>query len=679
MIQLNHITLVFDKIILDNISLTITSGHFISIDGESGSGKSTLIRMILGQNDNYEGNILYDDNILNHQQRDEFIQNHIFYIDQMGSYFPNMTIKEHFKFYSELYHIENYDINNYLHKVNLDHIDINKSPEYLSTGERKRFILSLALMVNKDILIIDEPTASLDATSKTIILNVLQELVNNGKTVFAATHDQSVLNISDKIYVIKDKKIILQKNCEDKETISHPLQIQKISYHKYKNNKIRLLNAFLIILECLSLIMISLSSSKAVGYVNFINEEYAATNSGGLILYKDLNGDNEEISSDPNFIDTQAIISDEELSEISKIDGIKNIDLNYRFYISQGNPIEIQVLDKNNNILVESDNDYTYEDGMTLHTEIIIQSYYPYQNIKHNGQTISGIYINEELQKHLNYDIHNVTLKLIDHIGYDLSICTSLNPITISKEILNDTQTKVLYTLDNVKWYEEKSTYLSEIEFEIAGTLLNSEYDVSDDYTLGYSSQYVIYMPADEVKALYYKYYDEEGEPYQPRAYFVYCEEGMSDFVKESIEAMDSSYHVYYQSNGISSALQLFDLESIMSLISSTLIISIICFVCTLCLGIYSIYQRRKEIPLLKNNALTQYIPSYYRKNYMINTFICLLLSIVGLIITYNYIYFDYGTTYILVWIVTSLIIGLIIYLIERFSIKILLEKDYSK
>ncbi|MCD7809831.1 MAG: ABC transporter ATP-binding protein [Erysipelotrichaceae bacterium] len=679
MIQLNHITLIFDKMIFDNISITITSGHFISIDGESGSGKSTLIKLILGQIHNYDGDILYDDKILDYQQRDKYIQNHIFYIDQMGSYFPNMTIKDHFKFYSELYHIGCYDINDYLHKVNLNHIDIKKSPECLSTGERKRFNLSLALMVNKDILIIDEPTASLDATSKTIILNVLQELVNNGKTVFAATHDQSVLNISDKIYVIKDKKIILQKNCEDKETISHPLQIQKISYHKYKNNKIRLLNAFLIILECLSLIMISLSSSKVIGYINFINEEYAATNSSGLILYKDLNGDNEELTDDSNFVDTQAIMSDEELSEISKIDGIKNIDLNYRFYISQGNPIEIQVLDENNNILVESDNEYTYEDDMTLHTGIIIQSYYPYQNIKHNGQTISGIYINEELQKHLNYDIHNVTLKLIDYIGYDLSICTSLNPITISREILNDTQTKVLYTLNNVKWYEENNIYLGDIEFEVTGTLLSSEYDVSDDYTLGYSSSYIIYMPADEVKALYDKYYDGEGNPYHPRAYFVYCEEGMGDSVKENIEAMNASYHVYYQSNGISSALQFFDLESIMSLISNTLIISIICFVCTLCLGIYSIYQRRHEIPLLKNNALTQYIPFYYRKNYMINTFICLLLSIAGLIITYNYGYFDYGTTYIFVWVVTSLIVGFIIYLIERFSIKILLEKDYSK
>ncbi len=679
MIQLKNITLTFDKMIFNNVSLDITSGHFISIDGKSGSGKSTLIRMIIGQNDNYEGDILYDDKILNHQQRDKYIQNHIFYIDQMGSYFPNMNIKDHFKFYSELYHIDSYDINTYLHKVNLDHIEIKKSPEYLSTGERKRFILALALMVNKDIIIIDEPTASLDATSKTVILNVLKEFVDNGKTVLTSTHDQAVLDISNKIYVIQNKKIILQKNCKDKETISHPLQIHKVSYHKYKNNKIRLFNVFLIILECLCLIMISLSASKVIGYINLINEEYAATNTSGLILYKDLNGDNEELADDSNFVDAQAIMSDEELSEISKIEGIKNIDLNYRFYISQGDPIEIQVLDENDNVIVESDNDYTYEDNMILHTSIIIQSYYPYQNIKHNGQTISGIYISEELQKHLNHDIQNEILKLIDTTGYDLSISTSIMPTTISQNIWDHDQTKVLYTLENVKWYEENSIYLGEIAFEIAGALLSSEYDVSDDYTLGYSSPYVIYMPADEVKALYDKYYDGEGNPYHPRAYFIYCEEGMGDSVKESIEAMNASYHVYYQSNGIDSALQLFDLESIMSLIFHTLIISIICFVCTLCLGIYSIYQRRHEIPLLRNNALIQYIPSYYRKNYIINTFICLLLSIVGLIITYQYIYFDYGITYILVWIVTSLIVALMIYSIERCSIKVILEKDNSK
>jgi len=116
-----------------------------------------------------------------------------------------------------------------------------------------------------------------------------------------------------------------------------------------------------------------------------------------------------------------------------------------------------------------------------------------------------------------------------------------------------------------------------------------------------------------------------------------------------------------------------------MTLISNTLIISIISFVCTLCLGIYSIYQRRYEIPLLKNNALSQNISSYYCKNYIINTLICLLLSLIGLVVTYYYMYIDYGMTYILVWMVTSLYVGLIIYLIERCSIKFILEKDCLK
>ncbi|MCD8027271.1 MAG: ATP-binding cassette domain-containing protein [Erysipelotrichaceae bacterium] len=123
MVSLNNITLIFDKIIFDKVSLDVTLEHFISIDGESGSGKSTLIKMILGQNNNYEGEILYDGKVLDYKQKDKYIQNHIFYIDQMGSYFPNMTIKDHFKFYSELYHLDRYDINTYLHKDNLDHID----------------------------------------------------------------------------------------------------------------------------------------------------------------------------------------------------------------------------------------------------------------------------------------------------------------------------------------------------------------------------------------------------------------------------------------------------------------------------------------------------------------------------------------------------------------------------
>ena len=128
-----------------------------------------------------EGKIFYNEEEITENNKDDFLFYHVSYIDQDGQYLKNMTIYQHFEFYARLHHlsIDKELVKKYLDKVYLENIEIKKYPSYLSTGQRKRFLIALALMMKKDILILDEPTASLDTENKEKLIEVLKMCIRD--------------------------------------------------------------------------------------------------------------------------------------------------------------------------------------------------------------------------------------------------------------------------------------------------------------------------------------------------------------------------------------------------------------------------------------------------------------------------------------------------------------------
>ena len=234
-----------NKHIFKNAYVKFYNGNIHAVIGASGSGKTTLIKTILTS----QSQITYNEEIV--MNKEEFILNHVFYVDQNGSYFENMNIFQHFQFYGELKDkkVEKSIIYKYLQKVGIDKVNLKHSPSQLSIGERKRFLIALALFSQKDIIILDEPTASLDYQSIVRLKKVLSELKD--KTIILTTHEGELLEICDVIYEIKDYQIVMKEQHLKNESELVNKQnnhFKPLQYLKYKNKFQWLQQMFLIVI-----------------------------------------------------------------------------------------------------------------------------------------------------------------------------------------------------------------------------------------------------------------------------------------------------------------------------------------------------------------------------------------------------------------------------------------------
>ena len=213
-IKLENISFIKDdKIILDNISLSINKGEKICLVGQSGSGKTSLISILSGFNEQTEGNILINKEKTN--LKNVNWSNNISYISQFPYIFPE-TIRNNILFYS------NDDISDERLKeitslVGLDEFisnlpegydtNIGEGGQDLSGGQAQRIAIARALISDREIIILDEPTSHLDIETEFEIKEKLLELFK-GRTVIIATHRLHWLNNVDYVLNLEQGKVI---------------------------------------------------------------------------------------------------------------------------------------------------------------------------------------------------------------------------------------------------------------------------------------------------------------------------------------------------------------------------------------------------------------------------------------------------------------------------------------
>ncbi len=201
-----------EEINLHNINLKINKGDKIAIVGESGSGKSTLIELLLKFYIPSSGNILIDGESIEHLNT-----NTLFTIVTQNTLLFNDTIINNL-----LASNTDASLEQVKHATKKSHIDfvINKlekgyetiignQGDNLSGGERQRLAIARALLSDAPILILDEPTSSLDAESNKYIQNTFQNIEKN-KTLITITHKLNTIINYDQIIVMKNGKIIEQ-------------------------------------------------------------------------------------------------------------------------------------------------------------------------------------------------------------------------------------------------------------------------------------------------------------------------------------------------------------------------------------------------------------------------------------------------------------------------------------
>ncbi|MED7818668.1 MULTISPECIES: heme ABC transporter permease/ATP-binding protein CydD [unclassified Francisella] len=212
-ILLENLTVKYDdKVAIDNLSLKINSGEKIAVVGASGAGKTTLINTLLSFIE-YHGNILINSDIeLNKIEEKSWLKN-ISWLGQNASLFKG-SIKDNLLLANS--NATEDDINKVVKDTDLEDFinslndglltQIGEQNLGISGGQAQRLALARAYLKPHDILILDEPTASLDKTSEEKIIN---SLIQNwqDKTVIMLTHKLSFLECVDKIVVLNDGKI----------------------------------------------------------------------------------------------------------------------------------------------------------------------------------------------------------------------------------------------------------------------------------------------------------------------------------------------------------------------------------------------------------------------------------------------------------------------------------------
>lgn len=196
---------------VDNISLDIAPGEFVTLLGPSGCGKTTTLRMIAGFETPTSGEVYIGDEMVNSQTPDKRDTAMVF---QSYALFPNYDVYNNIAFGLRLRKLSKEEIaskvQNIMKLVGLEGLD-ERFPNQLSGGQQQRVALARALVTEPAVMLFDEPLSNLDAKLRTSMRNEIRRIQKSvGTTSIYVTHDQTeAMALSDRI-IVMNKGIIEQ-------------------------------------------------------------------------------------------------------------------------------------------------------------------------------------------------------------------------------------------------------------------------------------------------------------------------------------------------------------------------------------------------------------------------------------------------------------------------------------
>jgi len=209
-IQLKNVTKRFGEMAaVSNVNLTIQEGELFTLLGPSGCGKTTSLRLIAGFYNPDEGEVRFDDRVVNGVPPD---QRGIGMVFQNYALWPHMTVFQNVGYGLKLQKIPREKIKERVATV-LDNVELgglgDRYPGQLSGGQQQRVALARALVLNPKMLLLDEPLSNLDAKIRVQVRQEIRKLQKDlGITTIYVTHDQEeALTLSDHIAVFNKGKV----------------------------------------------------------------------------------------------------------------------------------------------------------------------------------------------------------------------------------------------------------------------------------------------------------------------------------------------------------------------------------------------------------------------------------------------------------------------------------------
>ena len=194
---------------INNFSLRVKKGEVVSLLGPSGCGKTTLLRLIAGFDDPVSGEIIIGENIVYGSNYISTEKRGVGMLFQDIALFPHLTVGKNIGFAIENNKNRNEVIINLLKKVGLENF-VNRYPDTLSGGQQQRVALARALARNPEVMLLDEPFASLDTWSKYDIGEGLIKILKSSNTsTLIVTHDpQEAMRLSDRVLIMLNGTIV---------------------------------------------------------------------------------------------------------------------------------------------------------------------------------------------------------------------------------------------------------------------------------------------------------------------------------------------------------------------------------------------------------------------------------------------------------------------------------------
>jgi lipoprotein-releasing system ATP-binding protein len=201
--------------VLDDVSLTVNRGEFLTLVGKSGSGKSTLLYLLSTLDTDYEGTISMNNTTvtgLSQNALSKFRNEHIGFVFQFHFLLPEFTAIENVMMPARKlgkYSPEEIE-SRAIEKLKLMEMDsfARKPSGKLSGGQQQRVAIARALINDPIIIMADEPTGNLDSANSEIVFEIFRNLSTKGNTIITVTHDTDFAKRADRMVEIVDGKIM---------------------------------------------------------------------------------------------------------------------------------------------------------------------------------------------------------------------------------------------------------------------------------------------------------------------------------------------------------------------------------------------------------------------------------------------------------------------------------------
>ena len=200
--------------ILDNANLVFEQGAYYLVRGSSGSGKSTLLRLLCLLEEIQSGTIRYKKRDISSMPPAQ-LRRCVAYVQQVPTLLPgtvrdNLLLPFTFRSNNTLTTPTDLELSGYLESFLLSGVTLDSEADRLSVGQSQRICLIRSLLLKPEVILLDEPTASLDPESAAVVLDKAHKLSSQGITVIMISHTETVPHGVNRVVTIQNRKLVRQ-------------------------------------------------------------------------------------------------------------------------------------------------------------------------------------------------------------------------------------------------------------------------------------------------------------------------------------------------------------------------------------------------------------------------------------------------------------------------------------